>query len=388
MRLLVCRVGGLADTLSVLPTLDALTSGLCDAEITVLCAARCAGLITMSMPGVRVITVDPALLNSPAAVLKVPALARQIGPLDAALVAPGESAAVYSLCRLAAPLRVGFACGLSKGERFLTRALPYDPLRAVPDILLDLARHLLDWPTMPLRRVAPLATPPVFADLGPEAWGGEDLPAGWDDDLPAEWGDCCGGLDPVAGGPSDAKQRAALVDFPAAACLPFDLPPSRPSQRYGVIHPGAGAAALRWGDERFAKLTPLLTQVTGLSWQMVDEETFDLMDLAALLAGAEVFVGCHSGPLQLAAAQGIPWVAIGGPTSTAWDPPWGEVPGLVVRTDLACQPCAGVNGVRPGGCQHDAACLSLITLDRVTAAVRAVLQQADGAMGLARRGMA
>jgi ADP-heptose:LPS heptosyltransferase len=198
MRLLVCRVGGLADTLSVLPTLDALTSGLCDAEITLLCAPRCAGLITMSMPGVRVISVDPALLSGPAAVLKVPALARQIGPLDVALIAPGESAAVYSLCRLSAPKRLGFACGLSKGERLLTKALPYDALRPVPDMLLDLARDFLEWPTMPLRRVEPLATPPVVADLGPEAWGGEEIPEGWDDDLPAEWGnlaDCCG---PVA----------------------------------------------------------------------------------------------------------------------------------------------------------------------------------------------
>jgi hypothetical protein len=314
----------------------------------------------MTMPGVRVVTVDPASFGGAASMMKLPALARQIGPLDLALIGPGETAAVYSLCRLIAPQRMGFACGLSRAEGFLTQALPYDGRRAVPDLLLDLARKVLDWPTMPLHRVTPL---PKIGDT--EAWGQglpldlsqnlpEEIPAGWDDDLPEDWDALC-------------ADQADFDDM--SGSLPFKLPVALSQDRYGVIHPGAGDDLQRWGKERFDLLVPMLTAMTGLYWHVVDEDSFDLMDLSALLAGAEVFVGCHSGPLQLAAAQGVPWVAIGGPTSAAWDPPWRDVPGMVVRTVLSCQPCTSADGKRPNRCDQDSACLSLVTLDMVCQAV-------------------
>ncbi len=55
----------------------------------------------------------------------------------------------------------------------------------------------------------------------------------------------------------------------------------------------------------------------------------ELRPLAALLRGAEVFVGGDSGPMHLACAVGCPVVALYGPTDPVVNSPWG-VPSVVV----------------------------------------------------------
>ena len=94
-------------------------------------------------------------------------------------------------------------------------------------------------------------------------------------------------------------------------------------------------------------------------------------ELAALLARCDLFIGADSGVMHLAAAAGVPLVALFGPSNhLAWGP-W--TPGgvsRVVRLDLPCSPCSYVGhsvGQRDG-CWHRS-CMAELDVQRVLVAV-------------------
>lgn len=109
-----------------------------------------------------------------------------------------------------------------------------------------------------------------------------------------------------------------------------------------VVHPGSGGRAKCWPTDRYEVLLETLRS-TGRPVRVVlgevEQDTWpgELLDrwrrrhgaqtLTALdqlyesLAGASLFVGNDSGPTHLAAAMGLPTVALFGPTSAArWAP--------------------------------------------------------------------
>jgi lipopolysaccharide heptosyltransferase I len=106
--------------------------------------------------------------------------------------------------------------------------------------------------------------------------------------------------------------------------------------RFLVINPGASWPSKRWENSRFAEVARQLYEKTGLpsvvtwagdmelAWAtaictdsggaaMLAPKT-DLPQLASLLKRAEIFVGCDTGPLHLAAAAGTVCVGLYGPT--------------------------------------------------------------------------
>lgn len=160
--------------------------------------------------------------------------------------------------------------------------------------------------------------------------------------------------------------------FQAATGLPVEGPPAlhpddalRARGRalggapaYAVLHPGAGAREKRWPLPHFLELaaaTPLpCVLVTGpaeLEWPVEWPREgppcplpargvrrlgpLPLLDLVALLAGARAFAGNDAGPSHLAAALGVPTLAVFGPTDPAAWAPRGRAPVRVVRGDLA-----------------------------------------------------
>jgi heptosyltransferase-3 len=93
-----------------------------------------------------------------------------------------------------------------------------------------------------------------------------------------------------------------------------------------------------------------------------------LKELGALTARARLFVGVDSMPMHLAAAMGVPTVALFGPSSEiAWGP-W-NVQQRVVTTTHACRPC-GVDGCGGGKVSE---CLTLLEVEPVHAAAKALL---------------
>jgi len=145
----------------------------------------------------------------------------------------------------------------------------------------------------------------------------------------------------------ESSRQAARYDFPLPDqavdfCRSFLAKENL--NRYSVINPGASWASKRWDNERFGSVGSWLFRHKGLrsvlTWAgpqeraMVDRiakfdadafvvaPSTDLPQLAAMLSLADMFIGCDTGPLHIAAAVGTPCVGLYGTTrpqdSGAW----------------------------------------------------------------------
>ena len=94
----------------------------------------------------------------------------------------------------------------------------------------------------------------------------------------------------------------------------------------------------------------------------------DLREAIALIARCDLFISNDSGLMHVAAALGIPTVAIFGSTNTVTTAPVGEKT-IIVRKEVACSPCLKKT------CPRDFACMDGITVGDVTAAAEELLCQ-------------
>jgi heptosyltransferase-2 len=158
------------------------------------------------------------------------------------------------------------------------------------------------------------------------------------------------------------------------------------------LNPGAFyGSAKRWVPQRYAAVGDLLAHRTGASIaivggpgerpladavaarmqarpRMLCGET-TLPELAGVLSHLKTLVTNDSGPMHLAAALGVPVVAIFGPTDWRETAPVGEGHRLV-REPVHCSPC------RLRECPIDHRCMRWIPADRVAAEAESVLAQA------------
>lgn len=155
-----------------------------------------------------------------------------------------------------------------------------------------------------------------------------------------------------------------------------------------LVNLGASKPANRWAPERFGALAAALArdgQVVCLTGGPGDRGAAErarpaagaavrdlvgatsLRELVALTARARLFVGCDTGPMHLAAALGVPVVALFGPADPARTGPYGAGH-VVLRESPPCAPCGKKSCPLP---RH--ACMEDLTLERVLAAVRARL---------------
>jgi hypothetical protein len=130
--------------------------------------------------------------------------------------------------------------------------------------------------------------------------------------------------------PAGEKMHAADFFLQQAGCTGNALPriPTRPVPPgdFAVIHPFSGSARKNWSLERYRKLARRLAMpvrwCAGPEEKLEDAVRIDnLYELACWLATASVYIGNDSGITHLAAAAGVPVVAIFGPTDPAvWAP--------------------------------------------------------------------
>jgi heptosyltransferase-1 len=121
-------------------------------------------------------------------------------------------------------------------------------------------------------------------------------------------------------------------------------------RRVCLLATGAGWGAKRWPAEKFGLLARQLSAlgleavvnaprandavaaaVMAASDGAAQVVVCNVTGLIALMRRVRVMVGGDSGPLHLAAALGIPEVALFGPTDPARNGPWGAGPQVVVR---------------------------------------------------------
>lgn len=118
--------------------------------------------------------------------------------------------------------------------------------------------------------------------------------------------------------------------------------------KYVLIHPTSRWFFKCWEDDRFAEV---ISALAGSGWQVVltsapDPREVDLVDgllrrvnnpgvvslagqltlpqLAAVIARATLFIGVDSVPMHMAAALGVPLVALFGPTHVHIWRPWSD----------------------------------------------------------------
>jgi heptosyltransferase-1 len=113
-------------------------------------------------------------------------------------------------------------------------------------------------------------------------------------------------------------------------------------RKFAIVNPGAGWGAKRWPEQRYGEVARELAKegirvlincgpgeenlardMTEASGGAAERIACSLTQLIALTRRACLFVGGDTGPMHLAAALGIPVVAIFGPTNPARNGPFG-----------------------------------------------------------------
>jgi ADP-heptose:LPS heptosyltransferase len=141
-----------------------------------------------------------------------------------------------------------------------------------------------------------------------------------------------------------------------------------------ILHPGSGSRKKVWPLDRFLDLVRYLQKhlrsriviILGPAEGSEVHKTFEemeremganapillkglsLLQLASVMEGCRLFVGNDSGVSHMAAALGIPTMAIFGPTDPrVWSPRGEKV--WVVRKETPCSPCSQENFLQ---CQY------------------------------------
>lgn len=154
-----------------------------------------------------------------------------------------------------------------------------------------------------------------------------------------------------------------------------------------ALNAGGNWLHKRWPEERFAQLAQRLQRESDVAVlltggprdaaaaqriaagatppPLIAAGTASLQELGALLARCALVVSNDSGPLHVAAALGVPLVALFGPTSPALTGPFGEGPWTVIHHPECCPsvPCYAPEDPPHAG-------MSAISVEEVFAAVR------------------
>ncbi len=157
---------------------------------------------------------------------------------------------------------------------------------------------------------------------------------------------------------------------------------------FALLNPGAGWGAKQWPAERYGELAkrlaedgvkslinfgpgeePLVRAVESASKDMAKGVGSSLTELIALTRRARLFIGGDTGPMHLAAALGVPVVAIFGPTNPARNGPFGTR-SIVLRSPIS--PTTHSRRAQP-----DPGMLE-ISVDEVVAAARKLLRSNRG----------
>lgn len=164
--------------------------------------------------------------------------------------------------------------------------------------------------------------------------------------------------------------------------------------------PGANGRSRRWPADRFGELAARLACVsrhilvfggradaslTGLVASRAGERGFDLggrtslVELAGALLSCDLLVTNDTGPMHLAAALGVPVLALEGPADVRQTRPLGSRVRLVGRFDLPCIPCVKNECPRSGSGYElpdaERECMRLIEVDEVESAARSMLNE-------------
>ncbi len=138
----------------------------------------------------------------------------------------------------------------------------------------------------------------------------------------------------------------------------------KPDRKQAGINPGASyGSAKRWYPEKFAQVAAALSKEydivifggpgeadiaadieAGLKQESVHNYEnlagkTSVPELMKKIASLDLFITGDSGPMHVAAAFGVPTVALFGPTKETETSQWKNDNGVIVKKEMACAPC-------------------------------------------------
>jgi lipopolysaccharide heptosyltransferase I len=152
---------------------------------------------------------------------------------------------------------------------------------------------------------------------------------------------------------------------------------------YALLNPGAAWPNKRWPPERFGALATLMRDRLGLRsfvlWGPGEDAVAaevalashgaasvapatTITDLASIARGARVMISGDTGPLHIAAAVGVPIVALFGPTRAERNGPW-------IGADITLSRYEGCQCHYERRCRRTSPCIDEIRIDEVWLAV-------------------
>lgn len=327
-KILIRGPNWVGDAVLAIPALKAVRSNFPEAEITLLVRPWVAGLFT-SAPFIDKVWTEA----KPSRLGDWTRITRDIRALefDIALLLPNsfESALMMFLARV--PRRVGYA---TDGRTWmLTNSI--DPPTD--------SRHLVYY----------------YLDLAKALQGGADPPS-----IEIE---------------ATSEERANARNLLHAEGIPH-------ANRFLVLNPGAAyGSAKRWHEDRFAEVADILAGEMGLDVALIGSEDerpvaeqirdrmksrtavlngkTSLETLIGVLAESSLMITNDSGPMHIAAALGVPTVAVFGSTDERVTAPFGPRT-RVVKNPVECSPCL----LRE--CPIDHRCMNGVTVEDVCKAAR------------------
>ncbi len=343
-RVLVIKTAAIGDCLNTLPAVRSLRRAWPDARLTWLVGRAAADAVVGQAAVDEWIVVDDATLlrraRLPRLLLLVLRLRRR--RFDAALVLHRARSVRLLAAATGAPRRVGVV--RSPADRaFLTDVAVDEPGTLEAERYRRAAERLAGRPLPP---DAGRWSPPVEArDRADALW--------------SRWG--WTGRTVVAmapGGGVNPRTRFDLKRWPVEKFVQV--------ARRVAADPGRRVLVLGLPDEVEA-FRAALGPAPG-----VEASAGDLRLAGALLARSAACVANDSGLLHLAAAAGVPTVAIFGPTDPAvWGPRGAGH--LVVRHPVPCQPCYKDDGVLPV-CRWEHRCMRDLEVGRIVGALERLLE--------------
>ncbi len=199
------------------------------------------------------------------------------------------------------------------------------------------------------------------------------------------------GYFPTPAKPIDSSCPFSFDEAEVRQAEAFLEPARSAGQEIVAIHPGSGSERKCWPPQKYEALIKHLAEENSAPLIILgpaDERlvgrmttlgaelgcpvvnTPPLRQLAALLAKCDAYVGNDSGVTHLAAATGIPTIAIFGPTDPeVWAPRGANVKLVTHRT--ACSPCSREEMRR---CDHRR-CLSELHVAEVADSLREILRK-------------
>jgi heptosyltransferase-2 len=330
-RLLIRAPNWLGDAVMALPSMAALRAGFPHATISIAAIPSIAPLFaeqTSAAPD-EVLTIgeprrEPAVLAG--------------GRFDVAVLLPNSFRSAWVARRAGIPERWGFAGNLRSA--LLTRAVERPRTRV----------HQSEWYLELVRRLgvdAPAGVPRVTVTARTRERASALL-----EEHGARRGVRLIGLAPGAAYGYAKRWPATRV----AELI------KRLHEEHGTICVLVGAGGDQAAGREIESLLPPTLRIINLIGRT------DLRMLAGVLAACKVFVSNDSGGMHLAAAVGVPVIAIFGPTDERVTAPLGDHD--ILQHHVFCRPCM----LRE--CPIDHRCMKRIGVDRVYAAVKARLEGA------------